>query len=145
MSERLLFNTKVEIFQVYNDTSMLRFEYLCWLEIWHSMELRNRQIIMKRKFKQWYQQFHQYQQNEQSPIISTRWKRPRRWKFRSWLETGTVWQGLTWDFNPPLLIIGPSYHLLVCTDVSYEPLVRKKYIYSFKWYQFINEFWIFGV
>jgi hypothetical protein len=53
------------------------------------------------------------------------------WKFRSWLETGTMWQGLTWDLNLPLLIIGSSYHLLVCADVSYEPLVRKKtFIFS---------------
>jgi hypothetical protein len=37
-----------------------------------------------------------------------------------------MWQGLTWNLNPPLLIIGPNYHLLVCADVSYEPLVRKK-------------------
>jgi hypothetical protein len=53
-----------------------------------------RWCIMKRNIDG--HQFHQYQQNEQSPLILTEHKKDHDiwcWKSRSWLETGTkMWQ-----------------------------------------------------
>jgi len=60
-------------------------------------------------------QFHQYPQNEQSPVTITELTEHntdhdiRRWKSRSWLGTGTkTWRGKTglWDPNPSLFISG---------------------------------------
>jgi len=56
---------------------------------------------MKRKFNSDCQQFHQYQQNEQTPLTPHHSENKKRswhiwhWKYRSWLGTGTkMWWGL---------------------------------------------------